>query len=161
MSLSDLVKIHHNFLSPDVCEGLIKEFDTMLPARWVYRDDLGIHRSMGGYSKCSYWSSPNKCLGKDLYNKLFTLAPSYKGRPLAEIVVNRYLPGDFISTHMDGAPYTYNIAIHMQTGIDGIQIENEFLPDEVGRAVILKGIGVPHSVPPVINKRYTLIYLYD
>jgi hypothetical protein len=80
---------------------------------------------------------------------------------LVEIIVNKYEPGDYISTHKDYHDYIYNMVINIQDSEeDGIIIEDTFYPDRMGRCVVFKYSGLNHSVPPVKNKRYVLIYLY-
>ena len=52
--------------------------------------------------------------------------------------------------------------IHLEdSDEDGLMIEDTFHPLREGRMTVFKGAGLLHSVPPVKNERYTLIYLYE
>ena len=111
--------------------------------------------------KCSYSVALNETLGKVALEKLKSMAPEFEGSTLAEVVVNKYEPGDFLPEHFDKTSYTHNVLINLQSSEDGIQIEDTHYPDEEGRAIIFNKLGVRHSVPPVKNLRYTLMYLYE
>jgi len=161
MNSSDLVSLTQQFWPPQKCKEALEEIKKLHPARWLKRDKMEYIRADGDDLSCSYSIALNKALGKECLQKLTDMAPEFEGSKLAEVVVNRYEPGDYLPSHKDKTLYTHNLLISLQDGEDGIKIEDKFYPDEIGRAVIFKGIGVTHSVPPVINTRYTLIYLYE
>lgn len=162
MSSSDLALLNHKFLSSEICEELVKELEELHPARWVNRTEMHRLRATTGDMSCRYSTSANKSLGKEMQERLLELAPKIEKHRVAEVVINRYLPGDFISKHLDRATfYVYNMTIALQTGIDGVEIEGIKYPDVAGNGVVFRGPGLEHSVPPVTNKRYTLIYLYE
>ena len=162
MSSLDLVWRCHKLLPDKVCEELIKEIDELHPARWVKRIRMNQLRATTEDNSCRYSMASNRGLGLELQEKLINLAPKIERHKVAEVVVNRYLPGDYISAHLDRALfYVYNMTIPLQTGTDGVEIQGVKYPDVAGSGVVFKGPGLEHSVPPVTNKRYTLIYLYE
>ena len=160
MSTLDLVKLNHKLFQPHLCNELVEEIKQLHPARWVKRNTMQVGRGIDRLD-CSYSCVLNAGFGKEYLKRLTELAPEIEGAKLAEVVVNRYDPGDYIPEHRDRTLYLYNLLIHLQDGEDGIKIEDTFYPDEIGRAVIFKGVGTVHSVPTVKNTRYTLIYLYE
>jgi len=132
------------------------------PARWVKRTEMQAHRSAVPGAECKYSCALNQTLGKEYFAHLSSLAPEIEGCSLAEVVVNRYEPGDFIPEHLDRTVYPYNLMIHLEdSDEDGLMIEDTFYPLREGRMTVFKGAGLLHSVPPVKNERYTLIYLYE
>jgi hypothetical protein len=162
MSSSDLALLNHKLLSSNICEELVKELDELHPARWVKRTKMHQLRATTNDMSCSYSIAANRALGTEMQEKLLNLAPTIEKHRVAEVVINRYLPGDFISKHLDRAIfYVYNMTIALQTGTDGVEIEGIKYPDVAGNGVVFRGPGLEHSVPPVTNKRYTLIYLYE
>lgn len=160
MSTSDLVKLSPKFFQPHLCNSIVEEIKELHPARWVKRTQLQVGRGVNSLD-CSYSCVLNTGFGKDYLKRLSDIAPEIEGAKLAEVVVNRYDLGDYIPEHWDRTLYLYNMLINLQTGTDGIVIDGVFYPDEIGRAVIFKGAGTVHSVPPVKQTRYTLIYLYE
>jgi len=161
MNSSDRVWRNHRLLSNEICEELVKEIDELHPARWVKKTRMHQLRATTTDNSCRYSMASNKGLGVDLQEKLINLAPKIEKHNVAEVVINKYLPGDYISRHLDRALfYVYNMTIPLQTGLDGVEIEGIHYPDVAGSGVVFKGPGLEHSVPPVANKRYTLIYLY-
>jgi hypothetical protein len=162
MSSSDHVLLNHKFLSNEICEELVNELGMLHPARWVNRTEMNRLRATTDNTSCRYATSANRSLGKEMQEKLLNLAPKIEKHRIAEVVINRYLPGDFISRHLDRATfYVYNMTIALQTGSDGVEIQGIKYPDVAGNGVVFRGPGLEHSVPPVTNKRYTLIYLYE
>lgn len=160
MNTSDPVSLNHRLFQPHLCNELVKEIKQLHPARWIKRIRLQVGRGVNSLD-CSYSCVLNEGFGKEYLNRLKEVAPEIEGARLAEVVVNRYDPGDYIPTHWDRTLYLYNMLINLQTGTDGIVINDKFHPDEIGRAVIFKGAGTVHSVPLVKELRYTLIYLYE
>lgn len=160
MNTSDLVSLYRKLFQAHLCNDLVEEIKQLHPARWVKRTQLQVGRGVNSLD-CSYSCVLNAGFGKEYLIRLKELAPEIQGAKLAEVVVNRYDPGDYLPSHWDRTLYLYNMLINLQSGTDGIVIDNEFYPDEIGRAVIFKGAGTVHAVPPVKETRYTLIYLYE
>jgi len=161
MNLSDHASLHQMFWPSQKCKEALEEIHKLHPARFVKKQKMDYVRAIGDNLECSYSIALNETLGKVALEKLKSMAPEFEGSTLAEVVVNKYEPGDYLPQHTDKTSYTYNVLINLQTSEDGIQIEDTHYPDEEGRAVIFKKLGVRHSVPPVKNLRYTLIYLYE
>lgn len=160
MKKSDHVELITGSLSPEVCDELFKEFENLHDARFVHRTYLQRGRGVSDLT-CDYHCALNKTLGVAFYERLLALAPVIPGCKVAEIVVNRYSPGQGMPDHRDRTTYKHNFTIPVQATGDGVVIEDEFYPDEKGRAVVFHGIGPVHRVPPVKHKRYVLIYLYE
>lgn len=161
MNLSDHVSFRQMFWPSQKCKEALEEIQSLHPARFVKRDKMDYVRATSNDLDCSYNVALNETLGKVALEKLKSLAPEFEGSTLAEVVVNKYEPGDFMPEHIDKTTYTYNVLINLQSSEDGIQIEDTHYPDEEGRAIIFNKLGVKHSVPPVKNLRYTLMYLYE
>lgn len=160
MKLSDHVELLTGLMAPDVCDLLYKELENLHPARWVHRSSLQPGRGMTDLT-CDYDCSLNKTLGVEMFNRLLALAPEFPDCKVAEIVVNRYHPGQGMPDHRDRTIYKHNLTIPLQEAGDGIVLEDTFFPDVKGRGVVFHGIGPVHRVPPVAHKRYVLIYLYE
>ena len=160
MSTLDLVKVLPKFWEPHLCHELVNEIKQLHPARWVKRTQLQVGRGVNSLD-CSYSCVLNDGFGKEYLKKIKEMAPEIEGAKLAEVVVNRYDPDDYLPAHWDRTLYLYNMLINLQNGPDGLIIDDKFYPDEIGRAVVFKGAGTVHAVPPVKESRYTLIYLYE
>ncbi|MBE0438306.1 MAG: hypothetical protein IBX57_00870 [Gammaproteobacteria bacterium] len=106
------------------------------------------------YFKCKDWSIP-----KELKELLFSLAPKFEPFETSEIVINRYLPGGFIPAHTDKDRYLKNVIVPLQSGDDGITIEDTFYKDEAGIGIVFNGTGPVHEVKKVKDFRYTVIFL--
>lgn len=131
-------------------------------ARWVRRNFLSTPRAVGN-ATCGYDFCGHNQMSKELKEKLFDIAPTFDGFPLAETAINRYNVGDYIGQHRDRDLYRLNLVISLQETGDGLMIDDtgEFIEDKLGYGVLIKGVGPVHSVPPVKNIRYSLIYLYE
>lgn len=160
MKLSDHVELLTGLLSEELCEQLYKEFEQLHSARWLHRAKLQVGRGMSDLN-CDYDCALNKTLGAEFYQRLLEIAPEFPGTRVAEIIVNRYMPGQGMPDHRDRSTYKHNLTIPVQARGDGIVLEDVFYPDEIGRGVVFHGIGPVHRVPPVKHKRYVLIYLYE
>jgi len=130
--------------------------------RWTTRTVLSAGRGIDGAS-CHYDFCGHAQMDNDTKNKLKDFAPKFENFRLAEIALNRYNIGDFLGKHKDRHYYRRNLVIALQEEGDGLYIDdtNEFIKDVLGQGVMFEGIGPAHSVPPVKNKRFVLIYLYE
>jgi len=130
--------------------------------RWTTRTKLSSGRGIGG-ATCHYNFCGHAQMETSLKEKLKTLAPLFDNYKLAEIAINRYKVGDYLGKHKDRHFYRRNLVIALQEQGDGLYINDtdEFIEDVAGQGVLFNGIGPAHSVPPVANERYTLIYLYE
>lgn len=131
-------------------------------ARWVQRNVLGFPRAVGD-ATCRYDFCGHSQMSSNLREKLFALAPFFEGYTLGEVAINRYKIGDYVGKHRDRDLYRLNLVISLQEAGDGLMIDDmgEFIEDKLGQGVLIKGVGPAHSVPPVKNIRYCLIYLYE
>lgn len=139
----------------DICQNIES-------ARWSHRSALGFPRAIGD-ATCRYDFCGNSQMSQNLKEKLFDLAPTFEGYTLNEIAINRYNIGDYIGKHKDRDLYRLNLVIALQENGDGIMIDDtgEFIEDKAGQGILIKGVGPVHSVPPVKNVRYSLVYLYE
>lgn len=130
--------------------------------RWTKRNELNPYRGING-ADCNYDFCGHSQMSKDMKEKLKGIAPKYPNFTLAEIAINRYKIGDYIGKHKDRHFYRRNLVISLQENGDGLLLddENMFIEDKIGQGVLFEGIGPTHSVPPVSNLRYSLIYLYE
>jgi len=138
---------------------LVKSIDNL---RWTTRTMLTSGRGIDN-ATCRYDFCGHSQMDIDTKNKLKSLAPKFENSQLAEIAVNRYNPGDFLGKHKDRHFYRKNIVIALQENGDGLFVDDtgEFIEDVAGQAVLFEGIGPAHSVQPVKNERFVLIYLYE
>lgn len=130
-------------------------------ARWIKRTYLDPGRGLAGES-CCYDYCGHRQLPKWMQQFFIKMAPIYKDCYLDEVAINRYNKGDFIGKHQDRHAFRRNVVISLQQAGDGVYVDQEerFIEDKIGQAVEITGIGPVHSVPPVKNLRYSLIYLY-
>lgn len=130
--------------------------------RWTTRTMLSAGRGIDG-AQCCYDFCGHAQMDVNTKAKLKELAPKFKNFRLAEIALNRYNIGDYLGKHKDRHFYRRNLVIALQENGDGLYVNDaeEFIEDVLGQGVMIEGIGPAHSVPPVKNKRYVLIYLYE
>ena len=107
------------------------------------------------YAKCVLNTLPPEML-----TYILDAAPMYNGTEAHAVVINRYLPGDFILPHVDRGNFCYLITVPLQTGVDGITVDGIFYQDEVGMGLPLKRKELWHHVSPVKELRYSMLYLY-
>lgn len=151
-----------NVLDKDTVQQVRNLVDAVIDPYWVTRTDLSHYRGIDG-SSCRYKFLGHAQMPADLKNFLKKLAPNYPNFFLAEIAVNRYDEGDYIGKHKDRHLYRRNLVVALQEFGDGLYVDEtkEFIEDVAGQGVLFEGVGPIHSVPPVKNKRYCLIYLYE
>jgi hypothetical protein len=130
--------------------------------RWISRKNLSYGRGIEG-ADCNYDFCGHAQMSKENKDLLKSLAPKFDGFKLAEVAINRYRVGGYLGKHKDRHYYRRNLVIALQELKDGLYIDdnNEFIEDIAGQGVLFEGVGPAHSVPPVKNLRYTLIYLYE
>ena len=136
--------------------------ETLEEPRWIRRSSMNPPRQIEN-SKCAYDFCGHSQMPKHVIEFYKSIAPHFDNHRLAEIAVNRYQIGDFLGKHRDVDHYRKNLVISLQDSDDGVLIddENEFIKDSIGQGICIDGIGPVHSVAPVNNKRYSLVYLYE
>jgi hypothetical protein len=148
-------------LDESVAEEILEKVKNIESPRWIRRTELPSIRGLEGET-CQYDFCGHAQMEKSLRIFLKDLAPKYDNFFLAEIAVNHYKVGDYIGRHKDRHLYRRNLVIALQEKGDGLLVENdEFISDKIGQGVLFEGVGPVHSVPPVKNDRYCLIYLYE
>lgn len=151
-----------NIFTDDMATQIKNHCADIESSRWVRRNELGPARAIGdatcGYDFCGHNQMP-----KVLKEKLFDIAPKFNGFTLGEVAINRYNIGDYVGKHRDRDLYRLNLVISLQESGDGLMIDDtdEFIEDKLGQGVLITGVGPTHSVPPVKNIRYSLVYLYE
>jgi len=151
-----------NYLDKETSAEVIQKADQLEEARWVKRNQLTPGRQVDN-STCSYDFCGHSQMPSDLVGFLKSIAPAFNNYRLAEIAINRYNVGDHIGKHRDFDYYRKNVVISLQDSNNGVYINetDEFIKDSAGQGVCIEGIGPIHSVSPVDQKRYSLIYLYE
>lgn len=146
----------------DVVLNILDVVKQIEEPRWVSRTRLSYGRGINGAS-CSYDFCGQQQMKIETRKMLENLAPKYTDYPLAEVAVNRYKVNDYLGKHRDRHYYRKNLVIALQELGDGLYIDDtdEYIEDMCGQGFLIDGIGPAHSVPPVKNLRYTLIYLYE
>ena len=151
-----------NIFTKDMANGIKDQCADIESPRWVHRDKLGAPRVVGD-ATCRYDFCGHNQMPRSLREKLFDLAPKFEGFQLGEVAINRYNIGDYVGKHRDRDLYRLNLVVSLQETGDGLMIDDtgEFIEDKLGQGVLIKGVGPVHSVPPVKNVRYSLVYLYE
>lgn len=110
----------------------------------------------------SYKTLNSKQLESDFYNALLLNAPTPRIEcELYKIVINKYIPGDYISRHMDRELMLDCFMVSLRDTDDTLMTDTELYPDRKGWCKQLVDMFVPHWVPIVKNERYTVIYLFN
>lgn len=129
---------------------------------WIRRESLGRGRGLISGTDCSYDFLSEQDMPKSLLSTLKDNAPECAYN-LYEVCVNRYQKGDYLGPHKDMDMSIKNIVVSLDNSNNGLlnNETDEFIADKKGQAVYFTGVGPIHSVPPVKDLRYVLIYLYN
>ncbi|BDR26932.1 hypothetical protein RVBP20_1730 [Pseudomonas phage sp. NK1] len=160
MSLSAHERSTKDVFSAEFAADLVSYLDTLEDSWWFNRKKINSIPTKG-ITECDYWFLGHNQMPVELRELLFHIAPKVEGAWLGEVLINRYEIGTGMPEHIDQAVYRYNMVIALNDNGDGITINGEFYQDVPGRATIFPIRSEPHEVPPVKNKRYVLIYLYE
>jgi hypothetical protein len=146
--------------SEAVADELKKQLAAMHEARWFHRVKINSRPTTQGIV-ASYDFLGDRQQTKEFNALLVSLAPVYPGLELAQAIINRYKPGDYMPEHIDIQFFRKNVVIPLQSDGDGVEIEGVFYPDVLGEGVCFCEQSVPHAVPPVKQLRYVAIFLYE
>lgn len=146
--------------SNEICADLKHRLSAMHDARWFHRAKINSRPTTEGVL-ASYDFLGDRQQPKDFNVLLRSLAPKFPGYFLAEAIINRYKPGDWMPEHIDIQRYRKNIVIPLCEDGDGIEIEGVFHPDVLGMGVCFSDVSAPHAVPRVRSLRYVAIFLYE
>jgi hypothetical protein len=151
-----------NYLDKDTAVKAREYAESLEEPRWVRRSKLTPPRQVDN-SSCAYDFCGHSQMPEHIVKFLKSIAPYFEEHRLAEIAINRYNIGDYLGKHRDFDYYRKNLVISLQDGNDGVAIDddNQFIQDSIGKGICIDGIGPVHSVAPVNNKRYSLVYLYE
>lgn len=150
---------HPGVIPADLCKDIWDRLEEVPACYWEHRTSMMAGRAYPGET-CDYYWTGNKSMPKDLLQILTDIAPRQDGWELAEVCVNKYYPGNYIGKHKDRAMYPINLIIPLQSGDDGVVVDDVLYKDNAGQANIFYGVSPAHHVPPVKSKRYLLIFLY-
>jgi len=152
-------QLYPDVLSPAVCTEMLERCKALQPFHWVKVDRaMGKQGYAGAWSRYAYVTQDS--VPKELADWIWAQAPKNPAWELGRFVVNRYRVGEFIGLHKDRGTHDLNLIIPLQTGEDGVSIEDVLYPDVVGNGRLHIYNGKPHCVPPVKTERYVVIYLY-
>lgn len=167
MKLLDLENLRTCVFTEFTCKALVDELDVMHPDRWFFRSEINSTPTEGTRT-ANYYFLGDKQQPKDFNERLRGMAPVLKGYTLAEACVNRYDPGGFMPEHIDTDMYRINMVIPLETNPQAGMIirhidtgVSEFVCDQAGHTRLFGITSPPHRVPPVKNRRYVVIYLYE
>ena len=139
----------------------VVEYLEELPiTRWFHRLKINSKPTKGDPT-ADYWFLGDRQMPKELRDHLFALAPTIDGELPIEACVNRYEIGTGMPEHVDIAMYRHNMVIPLSDHGDGLMVGDKFYVDVPGSGLIMPFKSPPHEVPPVTQRRYTLIYLYE
>lgn len=160
MKSMDHEKLRAVVFSKEQCELLIVELEKLHEARWVHRPNIN-SRPTKGTTASDYYFLGDRQQTKEFNTLLRGMAPAFPGLELIEACVNRYPVNGYMPEHIDAHTYRKNMVVALNEDGDGIEIEGCFYTDVQGESVTFGPYSLPHAVPPVKNKRYVVIYLYD
>lgn len=146
-----------------IVSEILETIKTIEDPRWTRRTKLEPGRAIED-SSCAYDFCNHNMMSKEQKKFFKQLAPRYEDFILAEIAINRYRKGDYIGKHRDRDYYRRNLVVALQENGDGLIIndyDNQFIEDKIGQGVLIEGVGPTHSVPPVKNERFSLVFLYE
>lgn len=146
--------------SADYAFNIIDYLETLPRPYWYHRLKINSIPTKGT-TDADYWFMGDGQMPQELKRHLATLAPLIDGYGPTEICINRYEPGNGMPEHIDQAFYRYNMVIPLSDHGDGLMMGGKLYVDKPGSGIILPIKSQPHEVPPVTQRRYTLIYLYD
>lgn len=147
--------------SKEQCAEIREILDKVEPARWCHRPRINSIPTKGTDASDYHFLGHHQ-MSKEMSEYFFSLAPVIEKAKLAEVCINRYDPGGFMSEHRDSAAfYCHNMVIQLSEEGDGIDIMGEFIEDQAGHYTVFPAMSVPHSVPPVKHTRYVMICLYE
>lgn len=146
--------------SKEVCDNLKKHLGEMHEARWYHRAKINSRPTTQGV-EASYDFLGDRQQTKEFNALLRSLAPKYPSYFLAEAIINRYKPGDWMPEHIDIQNYRKNMVIPLCEDGDGVLVNGEFFPDVIGEGICFSSCSVPHEVPRVKSLRYVAIFLYE
>jgi hypothetical protein len=151
-----------NYLDKDTAIKAREVAESLEDPRWIRRSQLTPPRQIEK-SSCSYDFCGHRQMPTHVVDFLKSIAPHFDEHRLAEVAINRYNVGDYLGKHRDFDYYRKNLVIALQDSDDGVLIDedNSFVKDSIGQGICINGIGPVHSVSPVNNKRYSLVYLYE
>lgn len=145
-----------------VVDSILSLVQSLEEPRWISRTHLQPGRAVNNsdcrYDYCNYVQMPH-----NVQEYLKEIAPLFEDFFISDIAVNRYKPGDYIGSHKDRHDFRRNLVVSLQNSNDGLYLDTqeEFIQDIKGQGVLITGIGPVHSVPPVNDLRYSLIFLYE
>lgn len=145
--------------SAEVAEALVAYIRNLPLGYWFNRKKINSIPTKGT-KKADYWFMGDGQQPKELREYLFSIAPIIDGQKPVEACLNMYDEGEGMPEHIDIALYRYNMVIALCDNGDGLYLEDEFIVDEPGRAIIFPAKTPPHHVPPCKHLRFALIYLY-
>ena len=150
------------YLDKDTADKVRGYAEDLEDPRWVRRSQLTPPRQVED-SSCAYDFCGHSQMPLHVVEFLKSIAPKFEEHRLAEVAINRYNVGDYLGKHRDFDYYRKNLVIALQDSDDGVTIneEDKFIKDSVGQGICIDGVGPVHSVSPVNNKRYSLVYLYE
>ena len=152
----------YNVYAENLVDSILDQIQSLEEPRWIERTYLQPGRSVNSstckYDYCNFVQMPQR-----LQEFLKSIAPAYDSFFLSDIAINRYKPGDYIGSHRDRHDFRRNLVVSLQDSNDGLYLDEEdkFIIDKKGQGVLITGIGPVHSVPPVKDLRYSLIFLYE
>lgn len=146
--------------SKETCQHVLSLVHAMEEPRWYHRLKIN-SRPTKGQDVSDYYFCGDAQQPKAFNQLLQSLAPEIEGYRLKESIVNRYDPGQYMPEHVDLSHYQFNIVIPLCEAGDGVWVNDQWIEDEAGVAVVFPYKSLPHSVPPVKRQRYVVIYLYE
>lgn len=150
---------YNQVFTADQCDWLFEQCSNIEESRWVKRTTMSGLRTLAE-TECLYYSCLNKAIPKPLYDFLVEHHPQ-KNEALQEVVINRYLPGNWIPMHRDTHMYRYFTLVPIQSCGDGVEIEGVWFEDNKGLGFDFDGTGHKHRVLEVHRLRFTILYLYE
>lgn len=141
------------------CSTLLDQIRNFEAARWFHRSKIN-SKPVNNDGTSDYYFCGDRQQPREFRSLLWSLAPKIDTCILEEACVNWYPVNGYMPSHQDISLYRYNIVVPLQALGDGVIVNDVFHTDVVGRGLVFPAKSAPHSVPPVKQDRYCLIFLY-
>ena len=154
---------YKEYISKEVATDLL----TMIKSyedRFNYRTGETAHKGFDGkLSKYSnMWNIPKEIVEYIKKNFPKTHRQDYNG-----IVINRYLPGDYMCEHIDAGGHIKNAVLILEDSENGFmnkdkQDNEHFVQDEIGTLIDFETLSLKHRVPTIKDgkTRYVIINVF-
>ena len=146
-------------LSEENCKAIVHELNTTKDSQWIHQKMVHPAEKQTAVVM-SHYKCISSTLPEGFWAWLLNIGPVYSEMKVRNVVIVRYFAGDYIPPHVDFGNFAHLISVPLQTGPDGITVNNVYYNDEAGMGIYVNRNKDVHSVAPVKELRYSLLFLY-